>query len=139
MFLRVRKRGTTFAVRIRGYIAVSIATAGFAFALLAGAQSRQASRIGREVSITRHLADDEEFSLATKDLIEYGKKLFMANWTDQEGAGRPMMKGTGTALSDKSNPLVGHGPSTASPARTPTPVMDVTTCPMAYPEAVVTL
>jgi cytochrome c peroxidase len=53
------------------------------------------------------LADDEEFSLATKDLIEYGKKLFMANWTDQEGAGRPMMKGTGTALSDKSNPLVG--------------------------------
>src|SRR5579864_8268612 len=71
------------------------------------AQSRPAAQIGREVSIPRHLADDEEFSLSTKDLIEYGKKIFMANWTDQEGGGRPMTKGTGAALSDPSKPLVG--------------------------------
>ena len=31
----------------------------------------------------------------------------MANWTEQEGAGRPLTKGTGTALSDPSQPLVG--------------------------------
>jgi hypothetical protein len=31
----------------------------------------------------------------------------MSNWTDQEGAGRPLTKGTGTALSDPSHPLVG--------------------------------
>jgi len=103
--LRARKRGTTFAARIRGYVAVSMI--GFAFALLAAAQSQQASRIGREVSIPHHLADDDEFNLPTKDLIEYGKKLFMANWTDQEGGGRPLTKGTGTSLSDPSKPLVG--------------------------------
>ncbi len=65
------------------------------------------SRIGREVAIEHHLQDGEEFSLPAKDLIEYGKKLFMANWTEQEGAGRPLTKGTGTALSDPSQPLVG--------------------------------
>ena len=65
------------------------------------------SRIGREVSIDRHLQDDQEFSLPLKDLLEHGKKLFMANWTDQEGAGRPQTKGNGTALADPSQPLVG--------------------------------
>jgi len=69
-----------------------------------------ASRIGREVSVPRHLQDDEEFSLPTKALLDYGKKLFMANWTEQEGGGRPLTKGTGTALSDPSKPLAGaHG------------------------------
>ncbi len=80
--------------------------------LLAAALSGQApashtSRIGREVAILRHLQDDEEFSLQTKDLVDYGKKLFMANWTAEEGAGRPRMKGTGTALADPAQPLVG--------------------------------
>src|SRR5437660_1363767 len=65
------------------------------------------SRIGREVSIERHLQDDEEFTLSSKELVEYGKKLFMANWTEEEGAGRPLTKGTGTALSDPSQPLFG--------------------------------
>ena len=64
-------------------------------------------RFGREVSVPRHLADDEEFSLPLKDLLAYGKKLFMANWTDQDGGGRPGSKGTGTALADPSQPLVG--------------------------------
>ncbi|HET6840558.1 MAG TPA: di-heme oxidoredictase family protein [Candidatus Angelobacter sp.] len=65
------------------------------------------SRIGREVAIEHHLQDGEEFSLPARDLIEFGKKLFMANWTEQEGAGRPLTKGTGTTLSDPSRPLVG--------------------------------
>jgi hypothetical protein len=96
----------TFVVRIRR-IVVLIAVVGLTFALLAAAQTRQASRIGQEVSIPRHLGDDEEFSLPLKDLVEYGKKLFMANWTDQEGAGRPETKGNGTPLADRSQPLVG--------------------------------
>ena len=105
--MKVRKRDTIFVVRISRRIVVSIVIAGSAFALLAPAQTRQASRIGQEVSIPKHLADDEEFSLSPKELIEYGKKLFMANWTDQEGAGRPLTKGTGTPLSDPSKPLTG--------------------------------
>ena len=41
------------------------------------------------------------------ELIEHGKRLFAANWTDQEGGGRPLMKGTGKELTDPSQPLVG--------------------------------
>jgi hypothetical protein len=59
------------------------------------------------VSVPKHLQDDEEFSLPLKDLIEYGKQLFKANWTDQEGAGRPQTKGNGTPLADPSQPLIG--------------------------------
>lgn len=72
----------------------------------AQAPASRVSRIGREVAIEHHLQDDEEFSMPVRALIEHGKKLFMANWTDQEGAGRPLTKGTGTALADASNPLV---------------------------------
>jgi len=80
--------------------------------LLADAGSAQTSashtsRIGREVAIQHHLQDDQEFSLPLKDLLDYGKKLFSANWTEEEGAGRPKTKGTGTALADPSHPLVG--------------------------------
>src|SRR5262245_16158054 len=67
----------------------------------------QSTRLGVEVSVPRHLKDDEEFSIPIKELVEYGKKLFMANWTEQEGAGRPQTKGNGAALSDPSQPLTG--------------------------------
>lgn len=66
-----------------------------------------ASRIGQEVSVPRHLQDDEEFALPIKALIDYGKNLFTANWTEQEGGGRPLTKGNGTGLADTSQPLVG--------------------------------
>jgi cytochrome c peroxidase len=64
-------------------------------------------RLGREVAITRHLNDDDEFRMTLSDLLVHGKLLFAANWTDQEGAGRPLAKGTGKQLSDPRNPLVG--------------------------------
>ena len=48
------------------------------------------SQIGREVSIPRHLQDGEEFELSIPKLIAFGEKLFRANWTIQEGAGRPL-------------------------------------------------
>lgn len=63
--------------------------------------------IGRETAIARHIKDDEEFSLPLADLIEAGKKLFNATWTEQEGGGRPLTKGNGKALSDPKDPLVG--------------------------------
>lgn len=66
-----------------------------------------AENIGKEVSIAEHLADDDEFTMPMTELVAYGRKLFEANWTQQEGAGRPLTKGTGRALSDPGNPLVG--------------------------------
>jgi len=64
-------------------------------------------RIGRELAVPRHLQDDQEFTLPLVELIEYGKKLFCANWTDQDGGGRPLTKGSGKALSDRAHPLSG--------------------------------
>ena len=57
--------------------------------------------------MARHLADDEEFRVPLGELIEHGRQLFAANWTDQEGGGRPLMKGTGKELTDPSRPLTG--------------------------------
>lgn len=61
--------------------------------------------IGREVAIPRHLQDGEEFNSSLSDLIRYGKKLFEARFTAEEGAGRPLTKGTGAELSDPGSPL----------------------------------
>jgi cytochrome c peroxidase len=91
-------------------VAVLLGASGAAWmlavALVAGQQ--QSSQIGREVSVPRHLRDDEEFSIPLRELIEHGKRVFMANWTDEEGGGRPQTKGNGAALSDPSQPLVGR-------------------------------
>ena len=65
------------------------------------------SKIGREVGVAQHLTDDQEFELSIPALISHGKLLFGANWTTQEGAGRPLSKGTGKQLSDPSAPLTG--------------------------------
>ncbi|MFL6211721.1 MAG: di-heme oxidoredictase family protein [Pyrinomonadaceae bacterium] len=70
----------------------------------AGAAAR---RLGREVAIPHHLKDDEEFHVSLAALIGYGKKLFDANWTEQDGGGRPLTKGNGKSLSDPMSPLVG--------------------------------
>jgi hypothetical protein len=65
-----------------------------------------ASEIGREVAIPRHLRDGEEFTTSLRDLINYGFRLFTAQFTIQEGAGRPRSKGTGAPISDPAHPLV---------------------------------
>ena len=62
--------------------------------------------IGKEVSVARHLQDDEEFGLSVVELIDHGRLLFEASWTNQEGGGRPLSKGTGKPLIDDSAPLV---------------------------------
>ncbi len=63
--------------------------------------------IGREVAVSRHLEDGEEYQLSLQRLLEHGELLFRANWTVQEGAGRPFSKGLPTVppLSDMSRPL----------------------------------
>jgi hypothetical protein len=76
----------------------------FAIALVAFGQSHT-SLVGREVAIPVHLQDGEEFTVSPKRLIQYGKQLFDARFTIQEGAGRPLSKGTGAPLSDHTSPL----------------------------------
>lgn len=64
------------------------------------------SSIGREVSVPRHLEDGEELRIPLRVLLKHGERLFTAMWTDQEGGGRPLVKGTGSPLSDSTQPLV---------------------------------
>src|SRR5215475_1384892 len=64
------------------------------------------AQIGREVAIQTHMNDGQEFQVSTRDLINFGKSLFTAVWTSQEGGGRPLTKGTGDPLSDVSAPLL---------------------------------
>ncbi|HEV2195702.1 MAG TPA: di-heme oxidoredictase family protein [Candidatus Acidoferrum sp.] len=66
----------------------------------------QTPRIGREVAIRAHLQDGDEFNIPLAQLIDYGRQLFTAKFTAQEGAGRPMTKGTGAPISDPSSPLL---------------------------------
>jgi hypothetical protein len=54
------------------------------------------------------LQDGEEFEVSPQTLLHFGQQLFKANWTIQEGQGRPFAKGVGTPtpVSDPSAPLV---------------------------------
>jgi cytochrome c peroxidase len=64
------------------------------------------TRLGSEAAIERRLQDDDEFKITIPELIEFGRKLFVANWTVQDGGGRPLSKGTGDPLADPNAPLV---------------------------------
>ena len=84
----------------RPIIAVTVLT------WIAAATVRTQSPIGREVAVPNHLADGQEFVVSLHDLLAHGRALFTANWTNQEGGGRPLTKGTGNPLSDPLVPLV---------------------------------
>lgn len=62
--------------------------------------------IGKEVAVPHHLQDGDEYSLPLHSLVQYGKFLFEAQWTIEEGAGRPLTKGSGNPLTDPTSPLV---------------------------------
>jgi hypothetical protein len=64
------------------------------------------AQIGREVAMERRLANGEEYLISIAELIQHGRRLFTANWTSQEGAGRPLSSGTGTLVADPFDPLV---------------------------------
>ena len=89
----------------RYYVLVALAPL-FLAELFAG-DRKTTPRIGQEIAVPYHLQDDEEFGMAIPELIAWGKKLFCANWTEQEGGGRPLTKGTGKPLSDPDHPLAG--------------------------------
>lgn len=80
-------------------------TAGLCLAA-APADGLDGAEIGKEVSVHRHLRDGEEFTIGLDQLIDHGRTLFSANWTVQEGAGRPLSTGTGAPVADPSRPLV---------------------------------
>jgi hypothetical protein len=71
------------------------------------------SQVGREVAIPEHLQDGQEFQISLTTLLDFGKQLFTANWTVEEGQGRPLAKGisTPTLLSDLSSPLMASSTS----------------------------
>ena len=106
-----RQVSTKFGVRLLKLTLTVLFLLGGGFALwrpwAAGAQSAARGRIGREVAVARHLEDDQEFSVPLAELLVYGRMLFSANWTEQEGGGRPLTKGTGRPLSDPTHPLTG--------------------------------
>jgi hypothetical protein len=56
------------------------------------ASNAAAQPIGQERAIAKHLADGSEFGLSLATLFTHGKFLFDANWTEQEGGGRPQTK-----------------------------------------------
>jgi hypothetical protein len=65
------------------------------------------SAVGQEFAVARHLKDGEEFKVPLAQIVDYGRKLFEANWTEQDGAGRPLSKGTGETINDPAHPLNG--------------------------------
>lgn len=98
------RHSTLLAVTVAG-----IAVAGWAWAQVqvqVDASARR-STLGLELGLPERLQDDQEFAIPLAQLREYGRKVFAANWTIDEGAGRPLIKGNGRGLSDPSAPLVG--------------------------------
>ena len=73
-------------------------------AVLGAAQQR---RVGEETGLSRHLEPGEERRLSIAELIAHGRRVFGANWTESDGAGRPTMTGTGAQLGSGIAPLTG--------------------------------
>ena len=64
------------------------------------------AQIGSEKAVPTHLADGAEFSTSLPSLLGHGARMFNANWTAEDGQGRPNRKGNGNPLSDPADPLV---------------------------------
>lgn len=89
---------------------LAFGTLAVAYAIASGSAVAQAQQAiaGAEKSIAAHLQDGQEYTLSLAALVEHGRKLFDANWTDQEGGGRPISKGTGRPLTDPTQRLEGE-------------------------------
>ena len=82
-------------------------TALVAIAIARVAAQEPAASIGQELAVPSHLQDGREFSLPLEQLLAHGRHLFEAIWTEEDGGGRPLTKGTGRPLTDPSRPLNG--------------------------------
>jgi hypothetical protein len=83
---------------------MGLALAGICFAI-PSSWAAQDTVIGREVALPQHLEDGDEYAVPLADLIGHGRDMLTANWTIQEGGGRPLTKGTGAPLADPDDPL----------------------------------
>ena len=72
----------------------------------AAVERAPAAAIGREMGIAEHLANGDEFRRSLSQLLRHGRTLFEAVFTQQDGGGRPLSKGTGAPVSDPSSPLI---------------------------------
>ena len=81
------------------------AALGAAVAVLLAGGVQAATGIGEERAATERLADGREYMLTPAELVRLGRQFFVASWTVQEGAGRPLTKGTGDPLSDPTRSL----------------------------------
>jgi len=77
-----------------------------ASAILLAASGPAWAQIGQELSSYQRLSDGEEFDRTITELVRIGQADFAAQWTPQQGGGRPLTKGTGAPLGDPSQPLV---------------------------------
>src|SRR5438132_1877302 len=98
------RRGRTASVAPLMWTALS---ALLVVALGRVAAQEPASSIGQELAVPSHLQDGREFSLPLEQLLAHGRRLFEAIWTEEDGGGRPLTKGTGRPLTDTSRPLNG--------------------------------
>ncbi len=64
------------------------------------------TEIGLEKTHSYRITSPEVLATNPVEMAEFGKTLFSANFTSQDGAGRPLAKGTGPFLSDMEHPLV---------------------------------
>ena len=62
-------------------------------------------RIGAEFSSYQRTADGDEYRLPLHELLRRGEAAFVAQWTGQQGGGRPLTTGTGTPLANPLAPL----------------------------------
>lgn len=74
--------------------------------LSAASAAASAQGIGSEVSVPVRLANGQEFLMRPAALADFGKQLFAANWTIQEGGGRPKTKGNGNPIADPADQLI---------------------------------
>src|SRR5439155_19452254 len=102
----VQHAGHQMNARFRWIIVALLIVDGFH---VKAALDERASRapLGREVAVPAHLRDGDEFTVPLEALLAHGRMLFDARWTDQEGGGRPLTKGTGRPLTDPAQPLTG--------------------------------
>lgn len=64
------------------------------------------AEIGQELSTYQRLEDGEEYIVPVRELVARGQAAFVANWTPEEGGGRPLTRGTGAPLANPAAPLV---------------------------------
>jgi len=73
--------------------------------MLVGPAIALATEIGAEKAALERLEDGMEYAMSAPELVRLGRQFFAASWTVQEGAGRPLTKGTGDPLSDAARRL----------------------------------